>query len=88
MICVCYFVEGETQLSLNGTILKTDTSSTKLIFVDGLNTIRIGNWWSYYTKNTMASIEFYLKPFTSNDIMVAMEKSRTLAFDEGNCTSN
>ena len=76
---------GEKQISLNGTIVRNETSTSKIIFADGLNTICIGYWWEYYTQSSMASIELYLKPLTSNDIELAMNKNWNFGLYEENC---
>ena len=65
--------------------MRNETSTSKLIFADGLNTICIGYWWDYYTQSSMASIELYLKPLTSNDIELAMNKNWNFGLDEETC---
>ncbi len=51
----------------------------------GLNTIRIGFGKSEYQENTLASLEFYLRPMESNEIAVKMKESGTLGYNPNNC---
>jgi hypothetical protein len=62
----------------------TSTNVGQIHFLSNLDQVNIGYYYGYYSYQSLASIEFYLRALSTAEIAQAMNQSYTLPFNP-NC---
>jgi hypothetical protein len=72
---------GKLTFFIDGRPIGTSVFIAQIAFATNLDLVTIGSFESALNDKSTASLEFYLKPLSQAEIIIAMNKSYSLAYN-------
>ena len=74
-------VLGQLTIYIDGQPAATPFNVGQTTFAPNLDLVTIGSYFWFYNVNSIASAQFYLRPLSQPEIVLAMNQSYTMAYN-------